>query len=232
MNLKDKKLPIVIAGAAVVVILLILIFMPSKEGPDEQGPEVISKRVKIEMTDTSADISASIEPTTAGEPVQAPVPVAAAPVPLAPAPVMEAKPAPVEPKPEIKAVIPVPAPAVKAEATKAVKSVKPVKKAAEKPKKTAVAKKKMAPGDALALNIASFTSLSEAQNLAGKLKKGGYNAYIASFTKDSVRWHRVRVGFFASRDEATRAGNTIQSKFKVDKPWIAKPDATEFKTHL
>lgn len=230
MNLKDKKLPVIIAGAAVVVILLFLIFMPSKE-PDEQGPEVISKRVKIEMTDTSADISASIEPTTAGEPAP-PVPVAAAPAPLAPPPVIEAKPAPVEPKPEIKAVMPPPAPAVKAEAPKAVKTVKPVKKAAEKPKKTAVAKKKMAPGDALALNIASFTSLSEAQNLAGKLKKGGFNAYIASFTKDSVRWHRVRVGFFASRDEAMRAGKTIQSKFNVDKPWIAKPDATELKAHL
>jgi len=229
LNLKDKKLPFVIAGAAVVVILLFLIFMPGK-APDEQGPEVISKRVKIEMTDTSADISASIEPTTAGEP--APVPPVAAPAPPAPAPVMEAKPEPVEPKAAVRVVPPPPAPAVKAEAPKTVKAVKPVKKAAEKPKKTAVAKKKMAPADALALNIASFTSLSEAQNLAGKLKKGGYNAYIASFSKDSVRWHRVRVGFFASRDEATRAGKTIQSKFKVDKPWIAKPDAAEFKAHM
>lgn len=230
MNLKDKKLPVIIAGAVVVVILLILIFMPGK-GPDEQGPEVISKRVKIEMTDTSADISASIEPTTAGEPTPATAPVAA-PAPVAPAPVMEAKPAPVEPKAAVRVVPPAPAPTVKAEAPKTVKTVKPVKKAVEKPKKTAVAKKKIAPAGTLALNIASFTSLSEAQNLAGKLKKGGYNAYIASFTKDSVRWHRVRVGFFASRDEATKAGKAIQSKFRVDKPWIAKPDATELKTHL
>jgi len=230
LNLKDKKLPVVIAGAVVVVILLFLIFMPGK-GPDEQGPEVISKRVKIEMTDPSAEMSASIEPTTAGEPAQAPAPVTA-PAPLAPAPVMEAKPAPVEPKAAVRVVPTAPAPAVKVEAPKTVKTVKAVKKAVETPKKTAVAKKKIAPGDALALNIASVTSLSEAQNLAGKLKKGGYNAYIASFTKDSVRWHRVRVGFFASRDEATRAGKTIQSKFRVDKPWIAKPDATELKTHL
>lgn len=237
MNLKDKKLPIIIAGAAVVVILLILIFMPGK-GPDEQGPEVISKRVKIEMPETATDISASIEPTTSAEPLKSapvhPEPVAAPVEPKAPAPVIEAKPAPVAPKDETKAYKPAPAPApkVKAEAPKAVKTVKPEKKAVEKSKKTTVAKKTIAPGKALALNIASYTSLSEAQNLAGKLKKGGYNAYIASFTKDSNRWHRVRVGFFTSRLEAEKAGKSIQSKFHVEKPWIAKPDTAELKNHL
>ena len=243
MNMKDKKLPWIAAGAAIIVILLVLKFMPGST-PDEDGPEVISKRVKIELQDTTTDISASIEPTTEGMPfapvtqptVEAPQPVAPA-APLTTTPqVSVTKPAAIQPKIEPKAVVEAkpatPAPSVKVEAPKAVKTVKTEKKAVEKAKKTTVASKKIAPANALALNIASFTSLSEAQGLAGKLKKGGYNAYIASFTKNSIRWHRVRVGFFASRDEAARASKAIQSKFHVEKPWIAKPDATELKTHL
>ena len=243
--MKDKKLPWIAAGAAIIVILLVLKFMPGSS-PDENGPEVISKRVKIELQDTATDISASIEPTTDGMPLQgAPVTqTVEAPQQIAPAAPLTVQPqvsapkpvAAVQPKIEPKAVVEpkpaVPAPSVKVEAPKAVKTVKPAKKAVEKAKKTTVASKKIAPAKALALNIASFTSLSEAQGLAGKLKKGGYNAYISSFTKDSIRWHRVRVGFFASRDEAARTGKTSQSKYHVEKPWIAKPDATELKTHL
>lgn len=246
MNLKDKKLPLIAGGAVVVVILLLLIFMPSDKSGD-QGPEVISKRVKIELADTATDISASTESTVDNAaPVQAPAMTAQPTIP----PVPEAKPAPVQtkiepkaapPTPAATAVAPAPAPkraeqAVKApvektvEAPKAIKTVKTEKKAVEKTKK-AVASKRITPGKAWALNIASFPNLSEAQSLAGKLKKGGYNAYISGFTKDSFKWHRVRVGFFASREEASKAAAVIQSKFRVDKPWIAKPDAAEIKAH-
>ncbi|MBI2399568.1 MAG: SPOR domain-containing protein [Deltaproteobacteria bacterium] len=247
MNLKDKKLPLIAGGAAVVVILLLLIFMPSDKSGD-QGPEVISKRVKIELQDTATDISASAESTVDNAaPEGAPAMVAQP----STTPVPEAKPAPaqakIEPKaaeskPSAIALPAVPAPrrveqAVKApvektlDAPKAVKTVKTATKSVEKTKKAA-ASKRIAAGNAWALNIASFPSLSEAQSLAGKLKKGGYNAYIAGFTRDSFKWHRVRVGFFASRDEASKAAAAIQSKFRVDKPWIAKPDAAELKAHL
>lgn len=240
MNLKDKKLPWIAALAAIIVILLVIKFMPG--GQDAEGPEVISKRVKIELQDTSADLSGSIEPTTEGAAPMAPVttaqPVAetpAAPVSVPPpAPVTQPKPVVAQPKIEPKAAEPkpvavAPAPAVKAEAPKAAKAEK---KAVETAKKKTVAAKKVSAAKALVLNIASFTSLSEAQGLAGKLKKTGYNAYITPFTKDSIKWYRVRVGFFASRDEATKAGRAIQAKFKVEKPWIAKPEAAELKRHL
>lgn len=249
--MKDKKLPLIAGGALIVVILLLLIFMPSDKSGD-QGPEVISKRVKIELTDTATDISASTESTVDNAaPEGAPAMVAEP----SPVPVPEAKPAPVqtkiapkvaESKPAATTITPAPAPrqveqAVKEvkkapvektlETPKAVKTVKTEKKTVEKTKKAAASKRVIA-GNAWALNIASFPSLSEAQILAGKLKKGGYNAYIAGFTKDSFKWHRVRVGFFASRDEASKAAAAIQSKFRVDKPWIAKPDAAELKAHL
>lgn len=248
MNLKDKKLPLIVGGAAVVVILLLLIFMPSDKSGD-QGPEVISKRVKIELQDTAADISASAESSidvTAPQALSAEAPPAVAPGLAKPSPVpaktepkvVESKPAPVAVAPAprrveqaVKEEKKAPVEKVKTGAPKAVKTVKAEKKPVA-PKKTAAPSKRMLPGKALALNVASFSSLSEAQSLAGKLKKAGYNAYITSFLKDSTRWHRVRVGFFSSRDEATRTARAIQSKFRVEKPWIAKPDASELKAHL
>ncbi len=256
MNLKDKKLPLIAGGAAVVVILLLLIFMPSDKSGD-QGPEVISKRVKIELQDTEADISASADASTdaaAAPPAQAITPEAApaaAPAAIAkqaapPAPPKN-KSAPAVAKTETGTKTAVPqAPAPK-KAEQTVREVKlpAVEKAEPRPVKTVKTEKKktdetakkpaarrITAANAWTLNIASFPSLSEAQGLAGKLKKGGYNAYVSGFTKNSVRWHRVRVGFYASRDEAARAGKAIQARFRVDKPWIAKPDAAELKAHL
>lgn len=246
MNMKDKKLPLIAGGAAVVVILLLLIFMPSDRSGD-QDAEVISKRVKIELpeeTDTTALADSTIDGAAAQQTTES-APVVQPSMALAP----EAKPAPVqaitaESRPAAVAPVPAPAPirakqavieekvtAPKSiDAPKAVKTVKTAAKTVEKKKKTAASK--INAGNAWALNIASFPSLSEAQSLAGKLKKGGYNAYIAGFTKDSVKWHRVRVGFFASRSEAENTGKAIQSKFRVDKPWIARPEAAELKAHL
>lgn len=254
MNLKDRKIPLIAGGAAVVVILLLLIFMPSDKSGD-QGPEVISKRVKIELQDTEADISASADASTDAGALQ-PIPAAPAETPVA-APAAVAKPAAPPALPDAKSgpaqaktegaaktvASPAPAPKkfeltvkevnlppVEKAEPKPVRTVKAEKKAAEAAKKPTV--KRLSAANAWTLNIASFPSLSEAQGLAGKLKKGGYNAYVSGFTKDSVRWHRVRVGFYASRDEAARAGKAIQAKFRVDKPWITRPEAAELKAHL
>jgi septal ring-binding cell division protein DamX len=246
--LKDRKLPFIIGGAVVIIILLLLKFMPFGDS-GSQGPEVISKRVKIELQDTATDISASTDASTEGTIAQTAALEPAAPIAQPLTTLAPEKLAPVQAKPEPRSVEAKPAatvpatrqveqtvkvekkaPVEKAEAPKAVTAVKTVKKTVEQPKKTAA--KRITASNAWALNIASFPSLSEAQGLAGKLKKGGYNAYVAGFTKDSVKWHRVRVGFFASRDEAARAGKAIQAKFRVDKPWIAKPDASELKAHL
>lgn len=257
MNLKDKKLPLIAGGAAVIVILLLLIFMPSKK--ESEGPEVISKRVKIEVpvdgaatTDSTTDGAGSVEvQQTAQAPVQTAAPAVQAP---APAPVLDVKPAPVQPKAQAKAepkatVAKEPTPKqsaprrtiesdeapvekVKKEAAKP-KAEKAVKKAEEKTKKVAdVSKRILAAEKAWVINMASFPSLAEAQNLAGRLKKFGYKAYVVKFTKDSVEWHRVRVGFFASREEATKAGNTMKTKFNLDQPWVTKPDKAEVRAHM
>lgn len=250
MNLKDKKLPLVAGGAAIIVILLLLIFMPSKK--EEGGPEVISKRVKIEVPDASAPLDSTTDAATSTDanvaPMPAPTAHVAAPAVQAPLPVPApaVKPAPIQPKAEVKPApiapkrVEEPVKAVakapvekKVEETPAPKTAKAEKKkTAEKSKKVAEVSKRLLARDAWVLNIASFPSLSEAQNLAGKLKKGGYNSYISKFTKDSVEWHRVRVGFFASREEATKTGKSIKTKFNVDTPWVAKPDTAEARAHM
>ncbi|MBE7414972.1 MAG: SPOR domain-containing protein [Deltaproteobacteria bacterium] len=220
--MKDKKVVLIGALAAVIVIALILIFMPSGQ-ENEGGHEVVSKRAKL--------TEATVEEIPAEEAIgaqDAPAEAAAVPVEAAPA----------APPPAVKEAAPSPQVEKKetVQARKEPVQAAPVKKAVEKerkPAKTAKAAQPKKPETKpWAINVASFASLPEAQNLAISLKKAGYKAYVADFTRESVQWHRVRVGFFSTRAEAEKAGRDIQSKFRVDTPWIVKPESSELKSHL
>ena len=136
---------------------------------------------------------------------------------------------------------------VKAPPKKAVKLSPPKKKAAKKapPKKKVVKKappkkkvvKKAPPGKKAvklaatfpwAVNLASFSKPSAAKNLAAKLKSSGYNAYTTEFEKDGKSWHRVRIGFYKSREEAMNIASTLSKKKLVrSKPWLVKPQTDE-----
>jgi len=245
--LKDKKIIIIAAASAVVVIALLIIFMPSGNKQGEQAPEVISMRARVsEEAPPAATPAATVDGVPAvegGAPAVVDTPstppsvetTAAAPAPTTapPAPAPVAAPAPVkksveqalkapEPVKETKQVEKKEAPVKKAatekerKAQKAVKTAKSAEKAVVKP---------------WALNIASFAALPEAQGLAGALKKAGYNSYITDFTKESIKWHRVRVGFFKNREEAEAAARIIKSKFRIDTPWVVKPDRHEMNAH-
>ena len=241
--MKDKKILIIAAASAAIVIALLVIFLPSGKKTDD-GPEVISMRAKVEAPATAEQQAMPPDTTTTGVPAAdgslpgkapqeaapalAPAPMGAAPVHTPPvAPVKKAEPAPViQPKAAVQPEPPAqPAPAVKA--------VEPRKKA-EARKETKPAVKKAKTDNAskpFAINVASFANLPEAQSLAGVLKKAGYNSYITPFSKDDVQWQRVRVGFFATRAEAQAAGKAIQTKFRVESPWIVKPEPSERKAH-
>jgi len=235
--LKDKKILIIAAASAVIVIALLFIFLPSGKKSDE-GPEVISMRAKVESP-APVETQTLPEETAPGAPAAdiaqpgapSPAPMGAAPVHAPPvAPVKTAEPAPVvQPKAVVATETPA-APAVKKEQPK---SQEPVKKAAvKKASKPAVKKAKAdSASKPWAINVASFASLPEAQSLAGALKKAGYNSYITPFSMDDVQWQRVRVGFFSNREEAQSAGVAIQTKFRVESPWIVRPDTAERKAH-
>ena len=128
----------------------------------------------------------------------------------------------------------------KAPPEKAVKLAPPKKKAAKKvvakkkspPKK--LTSRKAAPAGKLAatlpwaINLASFSKPSAAKNLAAKLKSSSYNAYTTEFEKDGQVWHRVRIGFYKSREEAMKVASTLSKKKLVrSKPWVVKPQTDE-----
>ncbi|MBI4948545.1 MAG: SPOR domain-containing protein [Deltaproteobacteria bacterium] len=78
-----------------------------------------------------------------------------------------------------------------------------------------------------AVNVASFPSLKEAHSLLKSLKASGYIAYTTEFTKEGVKWYRVRVGFYKSREEASKVGDRLESRYNVQSPWIVKPPKEE-----
>ncbi len=84
-----------------------------------------------------------------------------------------------------------------------------------------------------AVNVASFTRLSDARRLDRKLSSKGYNSYITEFTKGSTLYYRVRVGFYSTRDRASRTGKTIASTYRnVGTPWVVKPGMEEVVSHI
>lgn len=243
VNLKDKKILVAAAAASIVVILILLVFLPS--GKKEGEGEVISKRVKIDIqTMDTAPIDATTSPAASfetaavaplqDEPVQ---PVSPAPQPSA-EPDMPAKAEPAAPKAAVKAPVkqavePVEKAIVKTQPKEAKKKavIAPKAKTSEKSRKVADISEKVLSTNLWAINVASFPSLAEAQTLAGALRKEGFKSYITDFTKESVRWHRVRVGFFKTRESAEKAGRKIEGKFRVQSPWIVKPSKDEARSH-
>jgi cell division septation protein DedD len=118
---------------------------------------------------------------------------------------------------------------------KAVKKPVP-KKVAKKPAPKKVAKKpvpkkkvaKLAATLPWGINLASFSKASAAKSLVTKLKSSDYNAYTTEFEKDGITWHRVRIGFFKSREEARKVADTLTKKRLVrNKPWVVKPQTDE-----
>jgi cell division septation protein DedD len=93
------------------------------------------------------------------------------------------------------------------------------KKEAPKPRKKALSVLLKQPW---VVNVASFSTPSEAAGFASILREAGFNAYLTEFTKDGKKWHRVRVGFFSTRQEAQKASKAIATKHRVKSPWVAK----------
>lgn len=203
-KLKGNKKLIIIAAGAVVIIIALIVFVLPNLGQKEEGPqpEVVSKRVRIDL-----------QPQPATTTTTAPAPAAKSQVAAKPGETMPA--AKAAPAPGIKETAPKPAEAAKAEAEK--KPAKP-----EKALKTRVSTKPWA------INISSFITSNEAQAFMKKLKASGYKAYVSKFEKDDMTWYRVRVGFYRTQAEAKQAGKKLAAKFKIDhEPWILKPAKAE-----
>lgn len=185
-----------VAGAAVVLGAYFLLRAPAPE--DASGPIVVSKRVRIDL---KAFDAGPVEPEAKQEESQSRQNQA-----------MDAK----------------------AKATLVIDKVKKeVEESGQAPEAEKAAKKKEAPRPrkkALALllkqpwvvNVASFSTSSEAAVLSSRLKEAGFNVYLTEFTKDGKKWHRVRVGFYSTKRGAVQASKAIAAKHRVKSPWVAK----------
>lgn len=246
------KLKTVSALAAAALVAAIIMLPSCKK--DEPSEEVISKRVRIGLQEEKTPPAEGQAPAPAEAPVgqaeQAeakPTEPAKEAVTAKPSEAPKATEEPkktkaaetkAEPVAEKKAAEPKKEPVRKAEA-KAEKPVKTEKVEARVSKedkaidargawreKVAKASKALAKKP-YAVNVASFPSLKEAQSLLKSLKASGYTAYSTEFTKDGIKWYRVRVGFYKSRDEATKVGDKLESKYNIQSPWIVKPAREE-----
>ena len=223
-DLKGKKNLFVIAAIAVVVIIILIIAFFPKGEKEEQGAQVITKRVKLNLIDETVNVGenhmdkaeAEADAGHATGPANEPEPVKAE----------EAR--AVTPAPEPVKIAPEP---VKTEARKAA----PVAKVSPAPKKTqtaSVSKVTLAARKPWAINVASFPDGEGARMLEKSLDAAGYNAYITRFSKDGIDWSRVRVGFYASKEEAQRSGEAIKRQYKVQSPWIVMPTKEETSRYI
>ncbi len=83
-----------------------------------------------------------------------------------------------------------------------------------------------------AVHLASFRTKKEAEGLVSRLLKAGYNAYITEFLKDGIEWHRVRVGFYGSKEEAKKVAKMLSERYEKPGAWVVKPSKKEIVEHI
>jgi len=229
-NLKGKNLIVVAAAAIVLFIVVVVVFFPAPK--DNSGGEVISKRMKVNIQDEGPDTTAVNDTKPAASSIKELVKDTA--------PAMGVENAAQKPAEQPIKIAIAEQPATKPVKEPEKQAAEAVKKAVKTPAKTVehrtprkaattakVASKTTHSRGTWALNVASFSNLPDAKKLRERLKTSGYNSYITEFTKDSVRWYRVRVGFYATRPQAESIGKRIKQKFRVQTPWVVRPPKEE-----
>ena len=197
---KEKKVFIIIIVALVVTGVAAFLFFGGSE-PAEEEEVAVSTRVTIQAPEVPVQPQ-EITMEKEGE-VAVPAP-----------PVKEAKaPAVKEVKKEVKTA--------KKEAPKAEVKAMPAK---EKKRVSTAKKPSYRPW---VINVASFGTKAQADELKNALKKDGYNVYSTEFFKDGVKWQRIRVGFYKSEAEARGVSKKIASSYKLAKPWVVRPTKAE-----
>jgi cell division protein FtsN len=166
--------------------------------------------------DTAAPSSATEHPSpAAAKPSVEPHAAAkATPKPEAPKPAAKPAQATIVP-PAVKPVTPAPTPAPPAAAPKP--APKPAPALAPALASTAAA----SPSGAIAVQVGAFKTRSEADTLAKRLSGKGYAVYVMNPAGDGKPVYRVRVGNYATADEAKNVSARLTQQEKL-KPWITR----------
>lgn len=96
-------------------------------------------------------------------------------------------------------------PPITAAAPQPVAQAEPQSTAARPPVAAAPASEKFA------VQVAALSTSAAAKDLVARLKKGGFSAYVEAVSTADSTLHRVRVGPFASREEAQRAAEKMKA---------------------
>jgi cell division septation protein DedD len=117
---------------------------------------------------------------------------------------------------------PAPTPEVTRSSEPPIVAPKPEEKRDPEPRQIATAESKKAPtatrvslsqnGD-YTVQVSSFRSIEQANDMKGRLSKKGYVAYVQSVDlSDKGTWHRVRVGNYHDKEGAERVANDLRSR--------------------
>jgi hypothetical protein len=87
---------------------------------------------------------------------------------------------------------------------------------------------------ALKIWVVSVISSQNMKNLvppAITLMKNGYRVYISEARVKGQDWMRLRVGFFATHQEATEEGGKIMSMLGEDETWVTRIAQSELENY-
>jgi hypothetical protein len=71
------------------------------------------------------------------------------------------------------------------------------------------------------VQVAAVRGLEEARTLSDQLSRAGYSVYLTTATVNRVRYHRVRVGPFQTRQTAQQVAQRLETQ-GYQTPWITK----------
>ncbi len=131
-------------------------------------------------------------------------------------PVVKPAPAKAIKKPEVqeKSVEKQPAEPVK-ETQKVVKKKPVVKEPVKTGKRIAEPKPKQTKEKRYSIQIGSYKTLQEAEEMARKLNQDSLGAYITQADVKGAIWNRVRVGTHESRSQALQTANMLETKYNL-----------------
>ena len=115
------------------------------------------------------------------------------------------EPLPPEPLAKVAKPTPTPPPPVQQSAPAAAPAPPPAATPVPPPAAAAPAPEKFA------VQVAALSSAAAAKELAARLKKGGFGAYVEAVSTADNTLHRVRVGPFDSREEAQRTAEKVKA---------------------
>jgi DedD protein len=183
-------------GASILVVLIVLVVPELLSGPKSPAPPPRALQLPASapsdepIRNVTVDLTTSKAPAAA-DPETAPEPATAMAAPAAAASIASV-PAPVPPAPSAMPAAAVPRPAA-------------VESAAPPPiSKSGAAHGEVSRTAAWAVQLGSFASRANADNLVHQVKAQGFAVYILSGGSGTATRHRVRVGPLADRDAAER----------------------------